>query len=271
MNHHSVYDQRIARARTLAAEIPAASEALTFYAGLAEYQRALLDGAGGVAFTARASDRGPVSIAASIDREAILSAIPGFLSWLPRAAPPRLAESAATLVETDRDEWRQILSACVEGKADDEIEPSRRFVIAAVLQPHAELAAAHIENRSVDRTSPRCPACGGRPMVGVLRGEGHGAKRALICGLCLTEHEFLRLVCPGCGEEQFERLPVYTSDAFPHVRIDACDSCRRYLKVVDLTRDGHAVPPVDDIASVSLDLWARERAYARLHPNILAL
>jgi FdhE protein len=53
--------------------------------------------------------------------------------------------------------------------------------------------------------------------------------------------------------------------------VDACDSCRRYVKTIDLTRDGTAVPIVDDIATLTLDLWARGQGYERLRPNLLRL
>jgi FdhE protein len=106
-------------------------------------------------------------------------------------------------------------------------------------------------------------------VVGVLREEGHGARRALVCGLCLTEWDYLRVVCAGCGEQRFESLPVFTAEQFPHVRIEACDTCRTYLKTIDLTKDGRAVPVVDDIASISLDLWARDRGYTRLRASLV--
>jgi FdhE protein len=108
-------------------------------------------------------------------------------------------------------------------------------------------------------------------VLGVLREEGHGACRALVCGLCLTEHEYLRVVCPACGEQEFELLPVYSADRFGHVRVDACDRCHAYLKTIDLSKDGLAIPIVDDIATVSLDLWARDRGYLRLRRNVLGL
>jgi FdhE protein len=78
-------------------------------------------------------------------------------------------------------------------------------------------------------------------------------------------------VCPVCGEHEFDKLPVYTADQFAHVRIDACDRCHHYVKTIDLTKDGLAVPCVDDIASVSLDLWARERGYTRIKHNLLGI
>ena len=62
---------------------------------------------------------------------------------------------------------------------------------------------------------------------------------------------------------------MFTAEQFPHVRIEACDICRTYLKTIDLTKDGRAVPVVDDIASISLDLWARDRGYTRLRASLV--
>lgn len=85
------------------------------------------------------------------------------------------------------------------------------------------------------------------------------------------EWSYFRLVCPACGEQRFDALPVFTSDQVPGARIEACDTCHRYLKTIDLTRDGHAVPSVDDLATVSLDLWARDQGYTRLRSNLLMI
>ena len=54
-----------------------------------------------------------------------------------------------------------------------------------------------------------------------------------------------------------------------HVRVEACDTCRIYNKAVDLTIDGHAVPVVDDIATIDLDIWAEEHGYDRLATSIV--
>jgi len=89
--------------------------------------------------------------------------------------------------------------------------------------------------------------------------------------LCLGEWDYPRVLCPACGEQEFDRLPVYSTDVLPHVRVDGCDRCHTYVKTVDLTKDGLAVPFVDDLASVTLDLWAREQGYQRLSPSLLRL
>jgi len=50
-------------------------------------------------------------------------------------------------------------------------------------------------------------------------------------------------------------------------RADRCDTCRTYLKTIDLTGNRLALPLVDDIASVALDLWAVEQGYRRLRQS----
>jgi FdhE protein len=105
----------------------------------------------------------------------------------------------------------------------------------------------------------------------VLREEGHGARRTLACALCFTEWPYHRVVCPSCDETRFDALPIYTAEGLERVRIDACDSCHVYLKTIDLTKDALAEPLVDDLATLSLDLWARERGYRRVRPNLLRI
>jgi FdhE protein len=53
--------------------------------------------------------------------------------------------------------------------------------------------------------------------------------------------------------------------------MECCDSCRTYLKTIDLTKNGLADPLVDELAHVPLDLWAQERGYAKLRPNLLGM
>jgi len=91
------------------------------------------------------------------------------------------------------------------------------------------------------------------------------------CGFCLCEWEFRRIVCPGCDEKDHAKLPVYTAAEFPYIRVECCDTCHTYIKSIDLSKNGLADPLVDELASVPLDLWAQDRGYAKLHPNLLAM
>jgi FdhE protein len=48
----------------------------------------------------------------------------------------------------------------------------------------------------------------------------------------------------------------------------ACETCKAYLLVVDLSRDPAAIPEVDELAGLSLDIWAAENGYRKLQPNL---
>lgn len=151
----------------------------------------------------------------------------------------------------------------------EDLEPSSpeaTFFWRILHQPGAESLA-----KSTGASGGKCPSCGSKPVVGVLRGEGDGARRALLCSLCALEWPYRRVICPNCGEEDKEKLPVYLAEQIPHVRVEACDTCRTYLKSVDLTKDGFAVPVVDEIATVALNLWADEHGYTKIETNILGM
>jgi FdhE protein len=244
---NSEADKRITRARQLAATVPAASDPLTFYANLVELPQSILETYGGA--VARTSG----AFAESLDAEAAADALPAFLTGLLRIAPPPTADAARAVLQEGHDRWRHLLHTCWNGEPEQ--DPMRGFIAEALLQPFAE----------------RLSICRGTPVVAVLREAAHGAKRAYACGFCLTEYPAPRIGCAACGESSFDRLAVYRADEIAAARIDACDTCRTYLKTIDLTKDGTAVPVADDIATVTLDVWAREQGYQRLRPNLLRL
>ena len=64
---------------------------------------------------------------------------------------------------------------------------------------------------------------------------------------------------------------MYVAEEFRHMRVEACERCQGYIKTVDLTRNGHAVPVVDELAMIPLDLWAVERGFEKVHPNLLGI
>ncbi len=139
------------------------------------------------------------------------------------------------------------------------------------LQPYAEYLAESGKTLAPRETHGVCPFCSSLPVAGVLRQEGDGGKRSLICAFCATEWNIGRIVCPACSEGNVEKLAVYTAEQFPHVRVEACDTCRYYIKTVDLTKDGHAVPAVDELATIPLNFWALEHDYIKLRGNMLGL
>jgi FdhE protein len=240
------WDKRISRAEQLADEHPAAAEILRFYAQVTRFQKHVFE-----ELQSRPADR-------------IDSALPKLLRLVQRTGPRALADEARRL-ETERTSYDDVVAA--SGSCDT---ATLRFFARALLQPHLECVVTRSAIRAQTGTS-HCPFCGEKPQVAVLRGEGDGGKRSLLCSLCSSEWEFRRILCPACGEEQEDKLPVYTAAGFEHVRVEACDRCRTYIKAVDLTRNGLAVPCVDSVAAIPLDLWAEQNGYHALESNLLGM
>lgn len=178
------------------------------------------------------------------------SALTEYLEWLQRNAPPPIAE-ASIGIESSATPWESLVEHYPA--ATDE---AHAFIVEVLLQVFA--------------LDP-CPYCGGSPVVSVLRDAAHGSRRSQVCGVCFTESPAPRLGCLHCGESDVDKLPVFRTENTDPARIDACDSCHGYVKTIDLTRDAMACIIADDLASVSLDLWAREQGYHRVRPNLLRL
>jgi FdhE protein len=269
------WDQRIRRAAELAATHPFAAEALRFYERIAGFQKSLY---ASLEAGATAKTRPPGSLRAEIELLLLLPWFASFLNFLQDIAPSPLARSAAELSAAGGTRWEEVLDEFWGSPDAAPLNETESLLGWIFLQPYAELLADHTTRpdggAEVQGTPPLCPLCAGRPHVGVLRPLGDGAKRSLICSLCATEWDYRRLLCPACGEENVDKLPVYTAegaDEFSHLRVEACDTCRHYIKTVDLTKSGRAVPVVDELAAIPLSLWAAENGYTKVSTNLLGL
>jgi hypothetical protein len=134
--------------------------------------------------------------------------------------------------------------------------------------------------------------------------------RLLVCARCGHRWPYSGSACPACGDPAGARRTVYAErgaaaagrgagaagrrdepvvgragvhpesgpadDAdgapmFPHLRVDACAACARYVIDVDLGRDAGAVPEVDELAAVPLALYAADQGLSKLTPNLMGL
>jgi formate dehydrogenase accessory protein FdhE len=264
------YDARIRRAEKLIAEKSSASELLSFYKRIASFQKG---------FLAQIADAGAEqaeipqfgSLRDRLDLTLLLPHFRNYLSLVEQNAPNALAAAAREIAALPAESWIAILTAYWEngGLFDQQIGAFAQFFPRAFLQPYAAYVAGRTAVPPVLATPRVCPLCGGRPLFGVLRLEGDGGKRCMVCSFCGYEWEFRRILCPTCGEEEEKKLPVYVAEQFPHVRVEACETCKFFVRTIDLTKDGYAVPVVDDLAAIPLTLWAHEHGYSRLQPNLL--
>ncbi len=144
-----------------------------------------------------------------------------------RTGSAELAEAANRLSYDGQSRWTGLLTD--HWRADAQHSPQAQgtetFFARAMPAAYAEYLADHTEFRGLSYATPTCPLRDRRPQVGVLRPEGDGSKRSLICSLCAWEWDYRRIVCPACGEEDPHQLSIYTASEFEYVRIDACESC----------------------------------------------
>jgi FdhE protein len=271
----SEWQRRIARAEELGAEYTFAAEILRFYVAIARFQEKLY---GEFGRRLERSSAGAGNVAADLELFArplppeLARRFGAFLLVVEQNGPGPLRESARELQDGGEDSHFQWLTVFWnEGGTGPLPNGPSDFFARAFLQPYAAWIRAR---SSLPWSGPApyvCPFCKRKPGLGVLRPLGDGGQRSLICSFCLAEWEFRRIVCPGCGEENHAKLPVYTAEELKHVRVEGCDSCRSYIKTVDLTKSGLAEPVVDEMASVPLDLWAQRQGYTKLQSNLMQL
>ena len=266
----SDWQRRIARAEELGAEYSFAAEVLRFYATLARFQediyRQICHSNG------RNIGVPDANLFAQELPAEFISRFRTFLSLVEQEGPAALRDAAREVRESGPVLQSQLLDAFWKESDSAALPPGPSdFFARAFLQPYAVAARTLIKQQTIRPAPYRCPFCKRKPGLGVLRPLGDGGQRSLVCSFCLAEWEFRRIVCPACGEEDPAKLPVYTAEEMKHVRVEACDSCRTYIKTVDMTKSGRAEPVVDELAAIPLDLWAQNQGYTKLQLNLLQL
>ena len=181
--------------------------------------------------------------------------------------------------------------------AGEDQPPVDRYVARAALGPVLEaLPAATRGVCAGPRDARHCPECGGPPQLSYSAPAAEdlaSGPRRLLCARCGASWIYARMTCPGCGEDASAKLPIFSElgvtsgergsvvrglpssaaldieAVFPHMRIEACETCRRYLLSVDLAAEPRAVPLVDELAAIPLDLYARDRGFQKIITNLM--
>ena len=258
------WDHRIRRAEELARKTDATKEILTFYARLLESQQKIEE-------LLRSRRNWLPSGNLSDDMPVLRDAVPEFLHKVEAHGPVALAQEARRLLTVANEVIEEMLLTYWRTPSDTQ------FFAKAFLQPYARWLAdsgARPIDRSFASQENRCPFCGGMPQVSYLQiteTTSDSGNRRLICATCLTNWTLRRVVCAYCAEERPFKLGYFHTPAYDHVRVEACDTCKRYIKGVDLTRFGLASPLVDEVAAAALDVWAKEHDYTKIEMNLVGL
>jgi FdhE protein len=268
----SVWATRRDRALHLAGEAPHAEEILSTYADLLDVQARVAEAVPVRRWLALVggAQRGPPRL--RLDRLPVDELVPLFSDFLAGTVDlgtDLMKADAGALSGTPGANWLALFGAALTSNGSDEHPP---FHLRAFLQPVATTLVAAGGEVIVNARSGRCFACGGAPAVGALQDLPNAlGSRSLVCSVCGSAWRLPRLICACCGEDDGDKLAVHTAESLPWVRLDECKSCGRYLKTMDLRQRGDAVPLVDDLATLELDLWAREQGLTRVQENLFGL
>ena len=262
-----------------------ARELLDFYGALLSVQEQAYE----EAISARPPARDLVSYVAEV-------VVPTVVDVSIAAGPVKLRDVVAQRLETT--DPRDIVAAWIKGEEQVMVD---RYLARASLGPVLEALGPEAAASCIGvRDQRHCPSCGGPPQLSyfAIPGEDLAAGgRFLLCARCHNSWGYARMTCPGCGEDSSARLPIFSEEGtasgergsivrglqgrlaghggaehkavFPHIRIEACDTCRRYLLNIDLASDPKAVPLVDELAALPLDLYARDQGFSKIIPNLM--
>lgn len=267
------------RAKELRARYPFAAELLTLYLALLPVQE---DAWSRAHKTRPGPEELPRWAAATVLPAVVEASVAAGPEPLGEATRSRLAEGAAA-------------DALAGWLAGAELDPVDLYLARASLGPVLEAlgdqAGAACAPQPAGEQAVLCPRCGGLPQLSCLAASGEelvSGPRSLLCSRCATSWSCSRSVCPACGESGEEQLRVYAEQlegpvsgsgngngngdrpvVFPHLRVAGCSACSRYLIEVDMARDERAVPEVDELAALPLDLYAADEGLTKVTPNLM--
>jgi FdhE protein len=184
-----------------------------------------------------------------------------------KRAPGETAELAEKIAQGEFDYGNMVLSSFYlqDDEQPEEMEEDYfdlvELFLEESLRPSLEIVArkyADVIARS-GWAEGYCPICGKEPKIGQIRGE---EGRYLFCNQCGFEWHFLRIKCPFCSNEEQQSLAYFTVEGDEQYRVDVCNECKRYIKIVDF-RESKREPNLDveDIATLHLDILANEEGY----------
>jgi FdhE protein len=270
-------DVRIARAEVLETNADA-RHPLAFLRAVLQHQRARIasdsvqesaEDVGADSLANRLVERFPL-----LDLHAGIPAIDGEIRASVAAlgasgvVPRPLLQAGEELVARSTEERAALIGSWLDDTSL--LDPRLALWVRVGAAPVTELAAARVGTVAREEWTGRaCPVCGDVPQCSAIVEESggflQGAPRYLVCGRCAGWWAFARAVCAHCGEDDSRRLGAFVGEDRPWARIDVCDTCRGYLKTFDLREQGarEVIPIVDDVATLSLDVWAHEEGLRR--------
>lgn len=191
---------------------------------------------------------------------------------------PAEAQKFLDIIKDEQFDWEKIIRASFNpnpaedeildkelktpGEHDEQLDLIDLFIEES-LRPELEVIAEKY-GAAVEKSEwmeGYCPICGKEPKIGEIR-ESEDGRRYLFCHQCGYKWHFRRIKCPFCGNEEQHSLAYFAVEGEESHRVDVCNKCRRYIKIVELSKSSEDINlDVEDIATLHLDMLAYEEGY----------
>ncbi|NMD53296.1 formate dehydrogenase accessory protein FdhE [Shewanella sp. DNRA4] len=133
----------------------------------------------------------------------------------------------------------------------------------------APMVIARMDTNRVKQSS-LCPVCGSHPVASMIVDEPREGLRYLHCSLCESEWHYVRAHCTCC--EQSREMSIWSFDDHKAaVRIESCEACKGYTKMLFIDHLPLLDAAADDIASMGLDAELNTKGYGATTVNPLLL
>ncbi|MCP4590231.1 MAG: formate dehydrogenase accessory protein FdhE [bacterium] len=145
----------------------------------------------------------------------------------------------------------------------------------AVIFPHWQVVSASwlpASGRMHEWKRARCPTCDGLPALvelGTLPSEdpslSPAPQRFMHCSFCASRWAVPDLKCPACGSTKSGDAKYLFSSEEPELRLEYCQECQHYVKVVDSGKIGGPVHVgLEVLTTTHLDVIAQEKKFKPL-------
>ena len=133
----------------------------------------------------------------------------------------------------------------------------------------APLVIKRMDQRKVEQQS-LCPVCGCHPVASVIVDEPRAGLRYLHCSLCESEWHYIRAHCTSCNQDK--EMTIWSlDDPQAQVRIESCDECHGYTKMMFIEKSPSMDVVADDLATLMLDHELHNKGFGATTVNPLLL
>ncbi len=183
--------------------------------------------------------------------------------------PSAAGETVADLMRAGEAALEAAADRILAGDLVD-IPPRELPFVAAALQVYWVQMATALGERAFGRLEEAgvCPVCGSYPVAGIVRSGGaeHGL-RYLCCSLCAAQWHMVRIKCSSCESTRgINHFILEGSNGA--VKVESCDDCGAYLKLLYMEKDGRMEAMADDLATLALDMLMDKEGKTRSGPNL---